>query len=371
MASRWIRAGAVAVCGVGAWAATAQPPGTQPASTQLPVSAGQRPVAYIYGTELVTREQLGEFLIARGGHEKVELLVNKIIIERECAAKGVVVTPQMMEAALNDDLKGLGPNITKDDFVKHLLPRYGKTFYEWMEDVIKPRLQLTELIRRSKVVGPDGNERDRVVVTDEDLKIQFEHEYGEQRMIQIIMYPPSDDPKGILAAYGKLRESQDEFDRAAKQQANPSLAASLGNIQPVRRHSTGDDKVVEREAFKLKEGEISGVIQLGGANADGHSERGWMVMKLHKIIPANPTKSFEKEKDSLYKDAYAKQLEKEIPAYFKELKDKAAPNVLLKGPPSEWQVRNAARALAEDVARGMGPVQATGGSLPAPGGDKK
>src|SRR5262245_64445944 len=75
MASRWIRAGAVAVCGLGAWAAAAQEPPAQPVSTQPAVPAAQRPVAYIYGAEPVTREQLGEFLIARGGYEKVELLV--------------------------------------------------------------------------------------------------------------------------------------------------------------------------------------------------------------------------------------------------------------------------------------------------------
>jgi hypothetical protein len=365
MASRWIRAGAVTVCAVGAWAATAQPPAVKSDPPAEPISWSQRPVAYVYGTELVTREQLGEFLIARGGYEKVELLVNKIIIERECAAKKVVVTPQMMEVALNDDLKGLGPNITKEAFCQHLLPRYGKTFYEWMEDVIKPRLQLGELVRRSKVVGPDGKERDRVVVTDADLKIQFEHEYGEKRQVQIIMYPPTDDPKGIMAGYGKLRDSQDEFDRAARQQANPSLASTAGHIQPISKHSTGDDKVVEREAFRLKEGEVSAVIQLGGLNGEAE-KRGWMVMKLHKIIPADTTKVFEKMKESLYKDAFAKQLEKEIPVYFAELKKQAAPNVLLKGPPPEWQVRSAAKALIDDVSRGTGQVQPTGGT-----GEKK
>jgi hypothetical protein len=349
MASRWIRAGAVTVCGIGAWAATAQPPAAKSDPPTEPVTWSQRPVAYVYGTELVTREQLGEFLIARGGYEKVELLVNKIIIERECAAKKVAVTPQMMEVALNDDLKGLGSNIGKDDFCKHLLPRYGKTFYEWMEDVIKPRLQLGELCKH------------RVKVTDEDLKIQFEHEYGEKRQVQIIMYPPTDDPKGIMAGYGKLRDSQDEFDRAARQQANPSLASTAGHIQPIRQHSTGDDKVVEREAFRLKEGEVSAVIQLGGIS-DTDPKRGWMVMKLHKIIPADATKVFEKMKESLYKDAFAKQLEKEIPVYFAELKKQAAPNVLLKGPPPEWQVRSAAKALIDDVARGTGPVQPTGGT---------
>lgn len=358
MASRLVRAGAVAICGIGAWAVTAQPPAgppTTPVSTGT-LTAAQRPVAYIYGNIPVTREQLGEYLIARGGYEKVDLLVNKMIIEKACAEANppVVVTPQMMEAVFNDDLKGL--TISKEDFCKYMLPRYGqKTLYEWMEDVIKPRLQLGELCKG------------RVKVSDEDLKIQFEHQYGEQRQIQIIMYPASDDPKAILASYGKLRDSQDEFDRAARQQANPSLAASVGHIQPVRRHSTGDDKVVEREAFKLKEGEVSGVIQLGGTS-DTDPKRGWMVMKLHRIIPADAAKTFEKEKAALYKDAFTKNLEKEIPVYFKELKDKAGVTKILTGPPPEWQVKAAAKALIEDVARGTGPVQQTGGST---GPDKK
>jgi hypothetical protein len=366
MASRWIRAGAAAVCGLGAWAATAQGPQVKQTGGQTPAPTettpwSKRTVAYVFGTTQVTREQLGEFLIARGGYEKVDLLVNKIIIEQACVEQKVVVTPQMMEAALNDDLKGLGPTITKDDFIRQLLPRYGKTFYEWMEDVIRPRLQLTELVRRAKFIGPDGKERDRVVVTDDDLKIQFEHDFGEQRQVQIIMYPSTDDLKGIMADFAKLRQNQNEFDRAARQQANPSLAAAVGHIQPVRRHSTGNDKAVEREAFNLKEGEISGVIQLGNL-VDGKPERGWMVMKLHRIIPAVPDKTFETERANLYKDAYAKNLEKEIPVYFKELKEKAAPNILLKGPPAEWQVRNAARDLINDVSKGTGPVQTTGGT---------
>ncbi|HEY2785179.1 MAG TPA: hypothetical protein VGJ05_09410 [Fimbriiglobus sp.] len=353
MASRLVRAGALAACGLAVGSADAQqvqakttPPVAPPAAVET-VSAAQRPIAYVYGNVPITREQLGEFLIARGGYEKVELLVNKVLIERACAEKNIVITPQMMEAALNDDLKGL--DLKKDDFCKFMLPRYGKTFYEWMEDVIKPRLQLGELCKG------------RVKVSDDDLRIMFEHEYGEQRKIQIIMWPASDPLKAISESYAKLRLSQEEFDRAARAQANPSLAGAEGNVQPVRMHSTGDDKVVEREAWKLKEGEISGIIQLGGQN-ESDPKRGWMVMKLHKIIPGDATKIFEKEKAALYKDAYAKNLEKEIPVYFKELKEKAGVTILLKGPPAEWQVRAAAKKVFEGVTSGTGPVQTTGGT---------
>ena len=43
-----------------------------------------RIVAYIYETIPITREELGEYLIARFGTERLDLLVNKRIIEIEC-----------------------------------------------------------------------------------------------------------------------------------------------------------------------------------------------------------------------------------------------------------------------------------------------
>ena len=85
----------------------------------------------------VTREDLGEFLIARGGYEKLELLVNKRIIEVEAARRNVTVTDVEVRAGLEEDLRGLDMKMA--DFTKHVLPRYGKTLYEWTEDVIKPR----------------------------------------------------------------------------------------------------------------------------------------------------------------------------------------------------------------------------------------
>src|SRR5207249_12001612 len=98
------------------------------ASAQLrsapPPSADKQVVAYIYGNVPVTREELGDFLIARGGAEKLELLVNKKIIEVEAARRNISVTSTEIEAGLNDDLKGLG--INKKDFIEHVLPRYGK-----------------------------------------------------------------------------------------------------------------------------------------------------------------------------------------------------------------------------------------------------
>src|SRR5687767_11007443 len=112
-------------CGLAAVGLAGVAPAQAPPRPQQPVrQAGAvtpaaddyatRPVALIYGNVPVTRQELGEFLIARGGSDKLELVVNKMIIEHECKKRGVTVTAQEMEAALLEDLEGL--SIKKADF---------------------------------------------------------------------------------------------------------------------------------------------------------------------------------------------------------------------------------------------------------------
>ena len=84
----------------------------QPAASTTPKAAsasdyGQRPVAFLHDNEAVTREQLGEYLIARFGAEKLPLLINKIIIEEACRAKGIDVTAAEIEASLAEDLSSM------------------------------------------------------------------------------------------------------------------------------------------------------------------------------------------------------------------------------------------------------------------------
>lgn len=328
----------LAVVGLGlvAGTAVAQQPATRPGPT--PGELAATPVAFIYGNVPVTRADLGEFLIARGGTDKVELLINKMIIEHECRKRGVTVTTQEMEAALLGDLEGL--SIKKADFVKVVLPRYGKTLYEWMEDVIKPRLLLTKLCEH------------RVKVDKADIDRQFEREYGEKRRVQIIMWPKGDDLKAIQGMYAKIRGSQAEFDSAARAQANPQLAAATGYIQPVARHVFAEDPIVVKTAFELKAGELSGVLT---------TSQGFVVMKMHEVIPPDTKVKREEVMLRLEKQAREEKLTEEIPKCFAELKTAAQPKLLLDGPPL-WKTDVAPGRSVEDVLRGPGTAPAAGGN---------
>jgi hypothetical protein len=286
-----------------------------PASGSVPAQP-VRAVAYIYGTVAITREDLADFLIARGGYEKVDLLINRKIIEIECAKKGVTVTPQEMEAVLSEDMKGLG--FSKDQFLEQLLPRYNKTYYEWMEDVIKPRIQLKKLCQ------------DQVKVTEEDIKKQFDSLYGEKRRVQMVMWPKS-ELKVAHEQYAQARKSQEEFDRVARNQGNPSLAAAAGHVLPISKHQAKDDPMIEKIAFELKVGEISHIQEV--------KNQGYVILKLHEIIPPAKDVTFESKKAELEKAAFEKKVEEMIPTYFAGLKEAAAPTKPLVGQPAEWQMQ--------------------------------
>ncbi len=272
----------------------------------------ERPVAYVHGNIAITMDEFGKYLMDRGGVEKLELFVNKRMIEMAADAQKITVTKTELEAKLADDLKGIGA--TQDDFLKILLPKYNKSLYEWMEDVVKPGLLL------AKMTASD------VKVSDEDLKKQFEREFGEKREIQMMMWPLSEENK-VAGIRAKMMTSDDEFDAAARSQANPSLAASKGKVKAISKHLPGEDKTIELMAFKLKEGEVSEVMK---------TPQGLVCIKLVKIIPTDPKRTFETEKARLYPAAFEERLNAMIGMTFSKIRDKAAPQILYTGP-SDWK----------------------------------
>jgi len=342
---RWVRclglAGAAAagyVFGITADRVTAQPLTTPPTPP-----ADKRVVAYVYGTVPVTREELGEFLIARGGYEKLDLLVNKKIIEVEATRRNVTVTEVEVRAGLEEDLRGLGVDLK--DFTQKILPRYGKNLFEWTEDVIKPRLLLTKMCR------------DRVKVSDDDLRRAFENKYGEKRQAKLICWNKEDmraaEKQWDDARKGDTQAERDlNFDRIARTQADRSLAAACGQVAPIGRYSfagsEGGDETVEKVLFSLNEGEMSQLFQVSA---------GVMCVKCVKIIEPDKAASFDKVRMTLEKEMFDKKIQAEIPKFFTELKKLAQPNVLLKGPPTPQEFR-------EGVTQGLRQIGAT---TPAPG----
>jgi hypothetical protein len=304
-------------------AQTAAQPDTPPLSAPASSSSdySHRVVAYIYDTIPITREELGEYLIARMGKERLAKLVNKRIIEHVCQEKGVEVTQAEIDADLAETLKGLAVN--RADFVNKVLKQYRMTLYEWKEDAIKPRLLLTKLCR------------DRVKVTEEDLQQAFEAYHGEKLDCRLILWP-SQEKSHVFMLYPKIRDNEEEFDRVSKQQPDPKLAATAGKIAPFGRHTTGNEEM-EKAAFALKPGEISQVIE---------TPQGLVVIKCLQHIPPDG-KKLEEVRDVLTQDIISRKInQQEIPKFFSELRERAHPTLFLKeGETEDELVREAQREL--------------------------
>lgn len=290
-------------------AAPPAPPATPPAANApgTPSDYSQRVVAYIHGTVPITREDLGEYLIARYGHDRLEMYVNRRIIEMACQKRGIDVTEAEVNAAFDADCAKVG--VERATFINEVLTRKGKSLYEWKEDVIKPGLMLTKLCVEEK----------RVNVTDDDLRQTFEALYGAKVECRIIIWPRNEE-KIAMQMYDKLRKSDEEFDRAARSQAMPDLAAVGGRIRPIARFS-GTHPEVEKEAYSLKPGEISRLVV---------TPQGTVCLKCDKQIPADSSADFEKLKEAMRKDVFEKKVEAESKKLFMTLKDEAKPVLLLK-----------------------------------------
>jgi hypothetical protein len=305
------------------------PPGTaQPPAAQPPKAADRRIVGYIYGNVPVTREELGDFLIARGGYEKLELLVNKRIIEIEAQRRGVSVTAVEVKAKLEESLRTLGVN--QKDFEEKVLKRYNKSLYEYVEDVIKPEMLMTKMCR------------DRVKVADEDIQKAFENRFGERRQAKIICWS-KDDTKIALKQWEQARKGDAEFDAVARTQADPNLAAACGLTRPVGHHLEGEkDAALVKALYSLKVGELSGIIDVPGA--------GLMCVKCVAVIPPDSNVKLDgKVKSSLNAELFQKKLEMEIPKFFHELRKDAAPNLILTGPPSAAEFREGVNHIIEQT----------------------
>ncbi len=277
----------------------------QPLPPGAPLPPPSQVVGLHHVSEPVTREDLAEYLIARYGAERLELFVNRRLIERECRAKNVVVTDQEVEAALTEDLKTLKTD--RAQFQKDVLAKMGRSLYEWREDVVRPKLMLTRLCAG------------RVRCTDEDLRKCFAAHYGEKMDCRMILWP-ADQAKFALGEYARIRDSEEEFIRSAHQQATPSLAATDGRLPPFGRYSLGDENL-EKEAFRLQPGEVTPLVG---------TSQGQVVLRCVARIPPDTNARLELVRDKLTKEVVERKTQIEMQVVFKEIHDRANPKLMLR-----------------------------------------
>lgn len=296
---------------------------TEPGATPAPRAQHPDPkvLAVMAGNVTVTRADLGEFLIARGGYERLEALIDLKVVHVEAAKRNVTATPEEIEADLLNRLKPLG--FEKADFVSKILPKAGKTLGEYIEDEVRPSVLLRKM------------SQGKAQATDEELQKGFERHFGEKREAKIILWAPN-DVRRALREWDEARKGDVEFDRVARAQDNRDLAARAGQVSPIGRHGDAPNPLIEKVLFELKVGEVSQLFQTPAGN---------LCVKCIGIVPPQQGVDFVKVKPALEKEIVERKQAQEVAALFAQLKAAANPQLILRGPPTEQENAEGVRQI--------------------------
>lgn len=215
-------------------ASTAQP-ASGPASARI--SDGEK----VY---MISQDDLAKECIQRVGKEVLDAMVNRAIIQLACERQGVVVT----QAEVNQEIAKIASsfNIPVDTWLQMLQVERNLTPNQYRRDVIWPMLALQKLAGEA------------IEISEEDIQKAFIRYHGPRVKARMIV---CDNLRRAQDVWKEASRNPDDFERLARKHSiDPNSAALGGSIPPIPRFSGNEE--LEEAAFKLREGEVSGIVQI-------------------------------------------------------------------------------------------------------------
>jgi foldase protein PrsA len=247
---------AVAILVAGVMVQVLRPPSAFPAAEARPGAApsGQSnasdqrttrvAVGRVNGID-ISYDELAKECVAREGVTILENMINRKIIQQACDARGIVISEADVSQEIGRIAKKFG--IAVDQWLQMLQAERKLTPDQYRREIIWPMLALRQL------AGAD------VTITKQDMQKAFIRNYGKRVKARAIVL---DNPRRAADVWEKARANPADFARLARQYSiDPASRPLEGAIPPIARF--GGNPTLEEAAFKLKEGEISAVVQIG------------------------------------------------------------------------------------------------------------
>jgi foldase protein PrsA len=186
--------------------------------------------------------------VERHGKEILENMINRLLIQQECDRQNVTVTKAEVEQEIANITQKF--KLPLDQWYAMLAAERGVTPVQYKNDVIWPMLALR------KLAGLQAEAK----VSEADMLQAFERDYGPRVKCRMILVNGNIRQAGQI--WEKCKAEPDKFeDFAAEFSADPATRSLGGAMPPIRKH--GGMPQLEDVAFKLEEGEISQVVEVG------------------------------------------------------------------------------------------------------------
>jgi foldase protein PrsA len=206
-------------------------------------ASAARPALARVNSELIAYDTISEECMQRYGKDVLESYINRTIIDQACRRAGITITQAEVNAEIVKIAKKF--DIDAKNWLQVIQSERHLSPMQYKEDIIWPMLALKRLA---------GNE---VQISEEELQNVFTREYGERVKARMIM---CDKLQRAQEAWNLVQKDPASFGKVARERSIEPTSKSLdGQIQPIRRFAGND--IVEKEAFKLEDGQISGIIE--------------------------------------------------------------------------------------------------------------
>ncbi len=196
-------------------------------------------------TDKVTYDDLAQECVRRHGAEILDNLINRRIIQQACDQHGISVSEAEVKGEVNRIAKKF--NLDEENWLKMLQSERNVTPAQYYNDIIWPMLALRKLAGEKVEIG------------DKELQHAFVRNYGPRVKARAIVL---DNPRRAREVHTKVTGAPEDFGRFAREfSIDPNSRSLDGVIPPIPKYA-GNDKL-EDVVFKMKEGEISPVVQVG------------------------------------------------------------------------------------------------------------
>jgi hypothetical protein len=269
-------------------------------------------VAAIINGRQIPLEYVYDACLERHGAEVLEGEINRQLLLQELGRRQLTVAEKDIdtEVARAADSYGYSkPDGSPDieGWLKAVTDGDQTTVELYVRDAVWPSVAL------KKLVGS------QVKVTQEDLQKGFESNYGERVEAMAIVLGSHRQAQSVWEM-ARNNPTDQFFGELAKQYSiEPTSRSNYGKVPPIRRH--GGQPLIEKEAFRLKAGELSGIIAIGDK---------YVILRCQgRTKPV--VEEFDVVKDELIKDIHEKKMRIAMADQFDRLKDSAQIDNFLAG----------------------------------------
>ena len=293
--------------------------------------------AAVVNGQAITMQLLSEECLSRHGKDVLEGEINRLLLIQELRRVARTVNEQDINGevaraagAYNFLKKDGSPDV--EAWLKSVTENDGTTIELYVRDAVWPSVAL------KKLVG------EKVEVTAEDLQKGFESNFGERVEVLAIVLGNQRQAQTVWDMARNNPTDQFFGELANQYSVEPSSRSNFGQVPPLRKHS--GQPLLEKEAFRLKPGELSGIIAMGDK---------YIILRcLGRTQPI--VKDFSAVKDELYRDILEKKLRLAMAKEFDRLKESSQIDNFLAGTSQAGRLAGAKTASQASFEQPVAPA---------------